>query len=82
MPTNLPLEYAPAADQTGKPLYPGDKVSFKLYPRGTARGTVQIHPYGLEEVNGRRLPTLCIIDEEDRRYPLLSGGVRKLKDQS
>ena len=72
-------EYAPEEDRDGTPLAPGDRVSFKLYPRGTARGTVVVSDRVRVVVDGAALPALAIKADDGTVYTLHSGGVRKLK---
>jgi len=71
--------FAPAVDCCGHQLSPGDRVSFKKYPRGTARGTVVISERAFEpQPDGSRLPVLAIRCADDCVYSLHSRGVRKL----
>ena len=57
--TNEP--FAQTTDRNGNPLMPGDEVSFKLYPKGTARGTVTISKSFKEVMSdGSMLPALAI----------------------
>lgn len=74
------VDYAPAQDRSGKELHPGDKVSFKTYPKGTASGEVIISPRTQEKYDGKWLPAL-VIQSGDKTYPLISKGVRKLKEE-
>jgi hypothetical protein len=77
-PVKAGVDYAPATDRSGTALHPGDKVSFKTYPQGTARGEVMISTRAKENYGGEWLPAL-IIKSEDTTYPLVSKGVRKLR---
>jgi hypothetical protein len=74
------IDYAPETDRAGTPVHPGDKVSFKTYPRGTSRGVVVICKRALTQHQGEWLPALCI-RSGGRDYALYSKGVRKLKRQ-
>jgi hypothetical protein len=75
------IDYAPDTDRAGTALHPGDKVSFKTYPRGTSRGVVVICKRALAEHKGKWIPALCIRSEGGRDYALVSKGVRRLKRQ-
>jgi len=75
--------FAPAVDCCGRQLSPGDCVSFKKYPRGTARGVVIISERVFEpQPDGSRLPALSIRCSDGCVYSLNSRGVRKLASQS
>lgn len=79
MSNDRPPTYAPIEDRKGRPLHPGDKVRFKLYPRGTAEGVVVISPRELQVMpDGSMLPALAI-ESDGVLYALYSGGVLKLK---
>ena len=66
------MTWVPDVDVHGRELRPGDYVSIKLYPRGTARGVVVVgrakHP------DGRRY---LAIDVDGRLYGLT--GATRLK---
>jgi hypothetical protein len=58
------VNYAPAKDRKGQDLHPGDKVRFKLYPRGTAEGVVTVSKRTLEVLpDGKTAPALAIESE-------------------
>jgi hypothetical protein len=70
---------ATATDKSGNALLPGDKVSFKTYPRGTARGEIIISEKTLEVMqDGTLAKSLAIKSESGAIYPLYTKGVRKL----
>ena len=71
--------YAPEKDKKGNNLKPGDKVSFKTYPKGTARGIVGISPKAKTKHQGEWVPTL-VIQAHGTTYPLNSKGVLKLNE--
>lgn len=63
------MKYAPAQDRKGHDLHPGDKVRFKMYPKGTAEGVVVISKHGLEVLPDRTTaPALAIEVEGGRTY--------------
>lgn len=77
------IDYAPSTDMNGEPVHPGNYVSFKTYPRGTARGFVGISKRtSVVMPDGSQLPALIIKEEETgSSYAFYSGGVKKLKKQ-
>ena len=75
------IKYAPATDRKGNSLAPGDNVSFRLWPKGSARGTVVVSERAFEVVDGENLPALSILSE-NTRYPIYSRGVLKLAKQN
>ncbi len=78
-PSTAPSSYAPAADRQGRPLSPGDRVRFKMHPRGTAEGHVIVSPRTFEVLpDGSSLPALCIAADGGVIYPLHSRGVTKI----
>jgi hypothetical protein len=55
------VDYAPSKDRKGRDLHPGDRVRFKLYPRGTAEGVVVISKRTQEVLpDGSSAPALAI----------------------
>jgi hypothetical protein len=55
------MNYAPVKDRKGREVHPGDRVRFKIYPRGTAEGVVTISPRTMEVMpDGSTLPALAI----------------------
>lgn len=55
------MNYAPATDRKGRDLRPGDKVRFKLYPRGSGEGVVVISKRTQVVMpDGSALPALSI----------------------
>lgn len=70
--------YAPEQDRRGRDLHPGDRVRFKLYPRGTAEGVVVVSArVRLVLSDGRTAPALAI-ESDGVVYALSNGGVTKL----
>ena len=80
------LDHAPYEDRKGQALHPGDRVSFKLYPRGTAKGIVVISERAQAMVgDGSFAPALSIQRDGvvGTLYSMPSPrGVLKLKKQS
>lgn len=71
-------QYCPQQDSKGRPLEPGDRVRFKLYPRGTAEGTVTISPRAQAMTqDGQWLPAL-VVECNGTTYSLNSKGCTKL----
>lgn len=63
------MKYAPSKDRKGHDLHPGDRVRFKLYPRGTAEGVVTVSKRTLEVLpDGSSAPALAIESEEGTVY--------------
>jgi len=55
------MNYAPTKDRNGRDIRPGDRVRFKLYPRGTAEGVVVVSKRTLEVMpDGSSAPALAI----------------------
>jgi len=80
---DIPL-YAPKEDRRGDSVHPGDYVSVKTHPRGTARGTLEISESGwFQEVGGEKLPVLVVRSDEGTLYspaPVLKLKIRKRQD--
>lgn len=62
------MNYAPAQDRKGHDLRPGDRVRFKLYPRGTAEGVVVISPRTLEVLPGGKTAPALAIEADGKTY--------------
>ena len=72
--------YAPETDRRGRDLRPGDRVRFKLYPRGIAEGRVVVSPrVRVVMPDGGTLPALAIETDDGTRYDLSSRGTTKLE---
>lgn len=73
------MNYAPSQDRKGRDLHPGDRVRFKLYPRGTGEGVVVISPRVREVLpDGSTAPGL-VIDSDGTLYGMPPPkGVLKL----
>lgn len=70
--------YAPETDRRGRDLRPGDRVRFKLYPRGTAEGVVVVSQRArLVMPDGSTLPALAI-ESDGTVYDLSSRGTTRL----
>jgi hypothetical protein len=55
------MQYAPSKDRNGHDLHPGDRVRFKIYPKGSAVGIVVISKRTLEVLpDGKTAPALAI----------------------
>jgi hypothetical protein len=62
------VKYAPTEDRKGRDLHPGDRVRFKLYPRGTAEGVVRVSERTLVVLpDGSSAPALSI-DVDGRAF--------------
>ena len=73
------MNYAPAKDRKGHDLHPGDRVRFKLYPRGTAEGVVVISQRTLEVLPGGSTAPALAIESDGRAYGMPPPkGVLKL----
>jgi len=73
------VAYAPEEDRNGRSLRPGDRVRFKLYPRGTAEGVVVISKRTMQVLpNGEQAPALAI-ESDGTVYDLYGKGTLKLK---
>lgn len=77
------MKYAPAKDRKGQDLQPGDRVRFKLHPRGTAEGVVVISKRSLEVLpDGTTAPALAI-DSDGRTFGMPPPkGLLKLGSRS
>jgi len=75
--------HAPEQDGRGRDLRPGDRVRFKLYPRGTAEGSVVVSHRSLVVMpGGLTLPALAIETDDGRIYALHSRGVTKIRPRA
>lgn len=70
--------YAPTTDRKGCELHPGDRVRFKLYPRGTAEGVVVVSKRSLVVMPAGTLPALSIQTDDGTLYGLIERGTLKL----
>lgn len=71
--------HAPETDRRGQDLHPGDRVRFKLYPRGTAEGVIVVSPRARVVMPDRSTrPALAIQTDDGTIYNLSSGGTTKL----
>lgn len=62
------MQYAPATDRKGCELHPGDRVRFKLYPRGSAEGVVVISAHALVVLPDRSTAPALAIESEGRIF--------------
>lgn len=73
-------KYAPEQDRLGRDLAPGDRVRFKVYPRGTNEGHIIISPRSMVVMpGGGTLPALAIENDDGTVYALHSRGTTKLR---
>jgi len=73
--------FAPETDRRGRDLQPGDRVRFKLYPRGTAEGRIVVSPrVRVVMPDGSTLPALAIEMDDRAIYGLSSRGTTKISE--
>jgi predicted RNA methylase len=70
LPSNVDTSrWDPNTDRKGRPVKPGDLVSFRTYPRGTARGRLELSDRAWTELaDGTRIGALLIVTEDGTRY--------------